>query len=249
MKTLDIRHQIELVPDTDRIAPERLREHEADFTPRSVVRQGLRAIETHLGMSPDRMLDPSAGAGVFGMEAHSLWPDCYVVGIEPRDEESEHLSRNYNEYAIATFDAKCVRGPLLRDVEPFDLVGTNPPFSLLPEFLPLALAVTRACGIVAFLGLNECGIRGEVGRDLWKRYPPCMQFRIAGTIKFRNGVNPETGKPYTADMRSYSWWLWRADGRGGSIGGSHCGWVTRDMPILSPAARQWKLRPGTEGAL
>ena len=106
------------------------------------------------------------------------------------------------------------------------------------------------------LGLNELGTRGEASRDLWKRCPPLYQWRIGGTLKFRVGKNPKTGKPWGADMRSYSWWVWqlvdgefvRADDREDEEQDEDRPpvWLAEDLPTLTAGERQWKIKPGRE---
>ena len=126
---------------------------------------------------------------------------------------------------------------------------TNPAFSLTLKLLPKLLAKVRAGGFIVLLGLNELGSRGGASRDLWDLYPPFEQWRIFGTLRFRNGINPDTGRPWGTDMRSYSWWVWRADGRGGALPlDIHDPTARRtvELPKLPAPLRRWTVIPGRE---
>lgn len=235
--------QLELDVALGALDPRRLRAAEADFTPTPVVEQLFIELREWLP-GHFRMLDPCAGAGVFSRVAGRFHPGIETTAIEIRGEELGLLQRNATHAVIGD----CIEWLEASRYQPFfELVATNPAFSLIPALLPSALSVTRRHGLVAFLGLDELGQRGREMLELWERFPPIWQLRIAGTLRFRTGENPDTGKPYTTDTRSYSWWVWRADGEGGSVPGvSAPYWLAKTLPLLPPAHRRWRVRPGTE---
>jgi hypothetical protein len=221
---------------------ERWAKHDADFTPRRVVRQGLELAERVLGQAPGTLLDPCAGAGVFGMEAHHLWRGCLRFGIEARAEEREHVARWYpHGFVIDRFqDAPSI------GLEP-DLIATNPPFDQWPELLAWALDYVRPGGVVMFLGLVSWGCSDEPSEraDVLRAFPPVLEGRIFGRIKFRTGRNPNTGKPYGTDSRKYAWWCWQRDGVRSTFEGLPT-WSTTILPAIPRPDREWKVRPGTE---
>lgn len=221
---------------------ERLRAHGADFTPEPVVEQGIRWVKENLG--PPRsleMFDPCAGAGVFGKVMKRVFPDARTFGCEIREEEERYVQHWYDDSMMGSFK-EFVAG----DGALFDLVVTNPDFSLFVDALETGMRVVRPGGWVMLLGLNELGTRGEKSREAWDKWMPNMQLRIAGTIGFRGpGLNPETGKRWGTDQRSYSWWLWRR--RRSSAFKRMPFWRTCDLPLLEAHERTWRVRPGTEG--
>ena len=223
----------------------RARDNEVDPTPAPVVAQGLSTYRDRLGSRcrPLRhsLLDPCAGSGVFGQQGRLLL-GSHVVGIEKRSEEAEWLRRNYDAHRIG--DAL----DIVPTLGSFHLAATNPAFSLLAKLLPLLLRAVRAGGHVLLFGLNEWGTRGEESAELWKRYPPREQWRVGRTIRFRRGENPKTGKPWGADMRSYSWWVWESDGRGNArpFLDAAPGRLTLELPELEPELRRWEVFPGRE---
>ena len=230
---------------------ERARSHEVDPTPAAVVAQGLSTFaRRHLRRLAQRhsvrLLDPCAGSGVFGQQAHRVFDGAERTAVEIRPEEEPWLRRNYDKYRIGNaLELVPQMGPS------FDLASTNPAFTLTIELLPLLLACVRAGGHVLLFGLNELGSRGAASRALWRRYPPREQWRVFGTIKFRNGINPSTGKPWGADMRSYSWWLWESDGNGGARPYDVDDTTARrtiELPELDSALRRWSTVPGREDA-
>jgi len=224
---------------------ERLRAHDADFTPQGIVRQGLLAVEGH---SPAdklfRYLDPSSGSGVFGLEARHVFGhlDLHTTGIEIRTEEGPCVSKNYDRAIVGAGFAE-----VAPDLEPgsFDLIGTNPPFTLFPDFLRVSIPLLSESGVLMMLGLSTWGQSAE-GAELFDEYPPNYQLRVTGRIGFRGpGVNPKTKKPWGSDQRDYSWWVWQKNAPDRDEGD----WISRNLPTLPTAHRTWREKPGTVDVL
>lgn len=226
---------------------ERLRTHDADFTPQGIVRQGLTVARFDLGVghtvSPIRFLDPSSGAGVFGLEARNVFGNrslhpLHTVGVELRSEELPWIERNYDEALVGRSFEHVDLGQAR-----FDLIATNPPFSLFPLFLRRCRPLLDDCGYLMMLGLSTWGQSAE-GAELFAEHPPIYQYRITGRIGFRGpGTNPKTKKPWGTDQRDYSWWVWTSDVSSG-LRGELC-WFTRNLPTLPTAQRTWRVKPGT----
>lgn len=199
-----------------------------DYTPGPVALQGARAL-AELIESPRRILDPSAGAGVFGQVFRQVWPEAKTVGVEPKREEAWFLSCNYDEYLIDEFEG--AEGALYR--HDFDLVMTNPPFHSWEAFIPTALSLVRQGGLVCFLGLTSWGSRSTSGAELFEHYTPIAQFRISGAVSYR---------PKGSDMRDYCWWVFRR--QASSVVDAKC-WVALNLPRLPSSDRKWgNTRPG-----
>lgn len=225
-------------PDHDR-----LRRFDADFTPGPIVRQGLVELRKLFVGRYDYILDPSAGAGVFGQQARELWPDAHLTGVEPRQEETPYLERHYCSISTMRFNewVECQGSSAF----PVGLLATNPPFSLFPEFVELGHEVVDRAGAIVLLGLSTWGQSAE-GVELFNRFPPALQLRIGGRIGFRGpGNNPRTGKPWGVDQRDYSWWVWTPGMRPRAFNGARC-WNTMQLPVLPTAQRTWRVKPGTE---
>ena len=219
------------------IEPERLKAFEVDCTPGPVVRQMFE--QWGVERSGLKILDLCAGSGVFGQQARDVLGDAIesLTAVEIRSEERPNLERWYDEVRIGDLREQT-------DLGEFDLIVGNPAFSFWLDALTLAQSVRVSHGAVVMLGLNELGTRGSASRGAWEKHPPAQQWRIAGTLGFRGpGKNPETGKRWGTDTRSYSWWVWRNPGVWGSTPGV---WLARDLPPLSAQERTWRARPGTE---
>ena len=137
--------------EIERVKHDRMRIHEADLSPPDMAGQACWAIETVMGArwdgnGPARVLDPTAGAGCFPMAARAQWPRAKIVGCEARAEEEPHLAHHCDQHAIGDFFEEP-----LHETEPFDLVITNPPFSLIVELLPRCLEFVKPGGLVAFV--------------------------------------------------------------------------------------------------
>ena len=232
---------------------EHLRSFDADFTPEPVVLQFLTTLRDS-GLEAHRILDPAAGAGVFGKVAREVWPNAFIEAIEPRYEELPYLGRYYDKIHHSTFidairDDQLSCGPGM-NLPRYDLIATNPPFSLWREFVRQSLPLIWR-GRLALLGLTSWGSRSEDGYDLFEEWKPDRQSRIPGTINFRGpGVNPETGKKWSTDARDYCWWQW-AKGpehlsriRGRRPGRDGLTWVAENLPRLQGHERRWKTKPG-----
>lgn len=135
----------------------RLDETESDYTaPEPVVAlvdYWLRILAPELRRQRGaRILDPSAGAGIFGQVLERFLPLAERTGVELREEERRHVEANYTVASIADFEVWAAeliqarrhyeerqpkRAPWYgcADVDPdpralrFDAIVTNPPFS------------------------------------------------------------------------------------------------------------------------
>jgi predicted RNA methylase len=225
-----------LIDDGHEMDLARLRDYEVDYTPGPVAQQGLAWALRVLSMSyasQRRVLDPSAGAGVFGQQLRPMLHEPFMWAVEPRFEEKGNLKRHYDEVEACAFaDADF-------DDEPFDLIATNPPFSLWTDFLERALDLIHDDGGVLLYGSIAWGQSSE-GAKVFEQHRPSNGARIVGRVHHRGpGVNPKTGKPWGADSRDSCWWLWRKRHTPRT-------WTTENLPELPPEARRWVVKPGTE---
>jgi predicted RNA methylase len=212
---------------------ERLREHEADFTPLPVVRQCVDRACDIIGPRPYgrgmRMCDPAAGAGAWASELRGCGGDeDRVVAIEKRQEEREHLKRHAHEVHIcdALQWATRYRG------KSFDLTATNPPFTLLPDFVDAFLQISRH---VWMFGRVDALVRGKETSEWLRRRAKNLRcvLVVPGAISFR-----EHG---STDLYQYGLWMFEAPEVGPADG-----WTTILLPRLDGHLRKWKTRPGTE---
>lgn len=218
-----------------KVDDDRARAHEMDCTPTPVVEQ-LFAYLREYGYATDGMhyLDPSAGAGVFGMVASRMFPSSLRCAIEPRGEEMENITKYYGKIQCGTLQSA---QEMLDGLGPFDLIATNPPFSHAVDFVRRLLPHLTKTGELWLLQLDDFGQRSREGHDLfanWETRPTC-QLRIAGSLGFRSD-----GK---TDSRSYSWWGWCREDQGKHRNGWHC----VNLPRLPAKDRKWTtIRPGEE---
>lgn len=219
-------------------APEVLAELEVDYTPEAVAVQLLLALQERGFSSGPKILDPSAGSGVFGRAARAVFGDCYHVGVELRASEEANLA--------AAYDAHVIGSALSAEVDrhgPFDLVISNPPFSAFEGYWPTNFrdrGLLAQGAVVALYGLTQWGQSGEAAEHL-RAWTPSVQLRLGGRVGHRGD-----GK---ADAREYSLWCWDTeDGpQGGSYRKGRPGWHTEQLPILPTDFRRWRPEavPGT----
>lgn len=214
-----------------------LAELEVDYTPVAVAVQLLLTLERDLGPAP-RILDPSAGSGCWGRAARAVWPDCVLVGVEPRASEQANVAAAYTfayHLDLTTF--------LLRHQEfkhgGFDLIVTNPPFSAFAEFWPgllLDAGLVAPGGRVALYGLSQWGQSADAAEHL-RRWSPSWQTRLGGRPAHR--ANGQT------DAREYSMWGWDVEDL--HLQRARPWWRTEQLRQLPLEMRRWSLSavPGT----
>lgn len=224
---------------------ERLRKHEADFTPRPVIRQLLEHAPSYAGWNgcyagwngcPTWVCDPAAGAGAWCMEMRAAWEggpswpgagDFECVAIELREEEREHLERHADEVHIgdAIAWATDYKG------KTFDVAATNPAFSLFADYVDAFLPI---CHDVWLFAPVDAMVRGEepskwlAANAKWVRHV----LWVPGGISFR----AEGGQ----DFRQYGLWMFS------NQESSSRGWPVTLLPRLPGHDRRWVTRPGTE---
>lgn len=235
---------------------DRMRVHEADLSPPDMAGQACWAIETVMGLrwdgnGPARVLDPTCGAGIFPAAARAQWPGAEIVGCEARVEEEPHVAHNCDRYFMGDFFTAPFHES---ELDPFDIIITNPPFSLIVELLPRCLELVKPGGLVAFVCRLTWGDKPEADR-LWR--PPFALtsiFEFAGRWRFRVGVNPKTGKPYGVDSVGYRLLVWRrAEGPGPEPQARVLSIPGHRLDPLPTACRRWRkttaglwVKPGTE---
>ena len=249
----------------------RLRAHEADFTPLGVIRQFFAALdEQAMGdFHLDRVrtfLDLTAGAGAYGLVAREALPNVeQLVAIEAREEERPHLERHFTEVHVG--DTLAIMQRFADEGRRFDLIATNPPFSLITRIVPLAYELLQPRvrsrepsdrlqdGHLALLCRTQAFQAAE-HYDFMREWCPFAQLRVGGRVKFRTGLNPKNGKPYGADSCDYSHLVWDRWGlewlhqqlEHDDEAANTPRWETHQLPPLPAEDRAWTIRPGTEEA-
>lgn len=220
-------------------------EREVGLTPTPVVRQGMEWVARTLMAIPKRILDPSAGTGVFGKVCRELWPDAYIVGFEPRGDAAAMSERHYDRMFSREFDFRIARDAIRG--EEYELAATNPPFSMAYEWLGYLLAVSQ---LVVFLHKSQLTTDSDKVDAMATRFLPCAEARIAGRLgMFGPGKNPRTGQKWGTDSVTYSWWAFDFDAlidEHIEEGVDRTTWPCTRLPLLPPKDRRWVVTPGTE---
>jgi len=229
-----------------------LRAREEDLTPRGVARAVLAALCRHdtersgssLLPSPysgGSILDVCAGYGVWSSEVRRLWPGTRITAVELDERKQPHLEKWADE-VLAGSDWTLALDPRTQASDAYyDLAVGNPHFSALThedpsESMPVML-LDHAPAVLLF-HQEQSFQKSEAGARVWHTYPPAAVFSVPGSVRFRRGINPKTGKPYGADARCYQATLWVRGHRGPA--------ALSMLPWLPAAARRWTVQPGTE---
>lgn len=212
-----------------------LRAREEDLTPRGVVWAVLQHLVLELKReAPRTILDVCAGYGVWSSEAGRLWPMAKITAVELDGRKEDALGRWANEVVIGdwTEALRCRQ---------YDLAIGNPHFSALTHEDPSqsmpARLLERARWVLLF-HQEQSFQKSTAGCRIWREYPPAAVFAVPGSVRFRVGENPETGKRYGADSRCYQATLWKRGHAGPA--------KLRMLPWLTSEARRWTVQPGAE---
>lgn len=210
------------------------RKYEVDLTPLPVIRQRLVMMRDEEGYEPETILDPCAGYGAFGEVCREVWPGVMVFGHELRSTAVTYLDANGH------YTGGVVCGDFVASVHAgrFDLCVGNPPYTLCEQFVRAGIQRAARVELLMPSAFGD----SKAGAELFLDHEPGTQYRVPGRVRFRSGLNPDTGKPWTADMRGVSWWGWDIDRIIDRI--IPHGWHAQNMPILPAADRRWDVVPG-----
>lgn len=211
-------------------------EHEACFLPLPVALQGVQAIRSHLHVLDDACIaDLGAGAGSIGVALRTVFPGAHIVAVEPREEEVPHLLPKYDELFVGDAQQHATMRAGRSATHDYDLVVSNPPWSIWGDVWDCAWSMVRPGGYVVMHGPSTWGHSDEGSEyiDVFDEHPPLQQWRVRGRVAYNGGG--------ATDNRKVSWWVWRA----GAPASVH-GWWTTNLEALSSEERRWRVRPGTE---
>lgn len=147
-------------------------------------------------VNPLNILDPGAGAGVWGTAARRMYPNALITGIDIRPETLR--PRAYNFWMHGDF--------LLMNTSPcFDLVIGNPPYKYAEQFVRRSLDMLEDGGyLILLLRLNF--LEGQDrSRRLHRKYPPKKVVVRAGRVSFTgDGKSNATAYGYFVWQKGYS---------------------------------------------
>lgn len=172
------------------------------YTPRPIALAHVRWVCSKLPGVCD-LWDPCAGDGAYLWAADMEGLGAFGSDIAPA------------RYDIVEADALQRVMPLNADFDDAPIV-TNPPFSLLPELLPLWRKAGRMVSLLLPISALE---RTRARRRIWDEDPPLFAAHI-GRVKF---TGPTLGDKQSGAAMAYVWLLWV--GPGGPGGCTVWEWV------------------------
>jgi hypothetical protein len=115
--------------------------HPQDFYPTNI--EHVEAALSLIPITPEWVLDPGMGDGIFGQVARQCWQNAKLVGVELRLDAPLHDWYDWN--IRADFLA-------LTDITPmFDAVIGNPPYQHAEAFIRRSMELLRDGGYIVFL--------------------------------------------------------------------------------------------------
>lgn len=139
-------------------APKR-REFDLYPTPPDHARAALKLVSL---ARPRSILDPGAGAGVWGEHARHLWPAAWIEGVEIRDAPHPPAYSAWHTADFMAWDAP----------RRYDMVIGNPPYALAEPMVRKCLDLLEPGGFLVFL-LRLAFLEGQARAvGLWRECPP-----------------------------------------------------------------------------
>lgn len=218
---MTFRLSLQVEPEVVSERTDRLDEHDADFTPQGTALLCHYAARDLLfdRRQPATFIDPTAGGGIYGWAARKVFPGIHSVGNDLRGEESDDLTANYDQ--TFNVDFRDLAGRTGR----CDLGMTNVPFSVAADVWEASDGLVTRGGGFAMLVRITLGDAAEDCRKLWgssverrgrsgffyledeERYAelrrPDVVIDFSNRIKFRHGINPDSGKAWGSDSTTY----------------------------------------------
>lgn len=145
--------------------------------------------------TPRRVLDPGAGAGVWGEVARARWSEAYMVGVELRDDATPNAA--YDDWQTGDF--------MLYGGSGYDLVIGNPPYKYAEKFIRLSNEMLAPGGWIVFL-LRLAFLEGQDrGAGLWREMPP----QSVHVLSRRPSFITSGAKKGNTDATAYAVYVWR----------------------------------------
>lgn len=201
-------------------------------TPAGVVRAALDLLP--VSFTPRRVLDNSAGTGVWLAVAKERWLQSYRVGVEIQYAPRPACVDEWHQMDFANYTVRaCVRrNPL------FDLTLMNPPYKWAEFFVRLSLLLTRPGGYVIAL-LRQDFLEGqERGRAFWRDYGPISVDTLSRRPSFTRkliGYTPDGqelwGPDGKTDASAYAVFIWQKGNYPCRYSGGWLDW-SYGLPIL-----------------
>lgn len=154
------------------------------------------------------VLDPCVGQGHILNKVKELYPVAKCMGVDIVD-------RGYENTMVRDYINECPVRPIGWR---FDLIITNPPYSLASEFVDKSIQLLRDGGkCCMFLKIQF--LEGQKRKELFDKYPPRYIYVFRNRMAtWNNGqeFDPKTGKHWSTTM-CHAWFVWEKGFKGEPI--------------------------------
>lgn len=159
-------------------------------TPEEVTRDFLF---NHFEGDFKNILEPCAGSGKMIMPLRKRFPDAEITAMEK-------YAMGWNKHLAPKGASSGISGVDFRDMQgaDFDLIFTNPPYSIATEIIEHALKTWPKATVVMLLRLNFLG--SQARHEWWQHHLPTEIHILSKRPSF-------TGKG--TDATEYAWFVWR----------------------------------------
>ena len=170
-------------------------------TPKETIDSLMDTLSKYNIFLGDRILEPCAGDGAL---LQSLWhPGAKIQAYDIDDTHLAHLRKHADDGDILCYGTKDVLTLTQKEIEGFDAIVTNPPFSITQEILEHILSLREKAfnkNHLYVIILQRLGFLGSQKRhDFWNKYPPDAVWAVSKRPSF-------TG--CGTDAHEYGWFIW-----------------------------------------
>lgn len=154
-----------------------------------------RAIAGLVQLTPQTVLDPGAGTGVFGRVCRERWEDAFITGVELREVDPLPY---YNHWITGDFRS-------VQLGQKYDLIIGNPPFKYAEDFIRRGMQLLFTHGEMIFLlRLNViAGYWRSIG--LWRDMPPMIVHVFPTRPSFTLELNGHNATDVKTEYAAFHW--------------------------------------------
>jgi len=167
-------------------------------TPQSAIDallENLRKYNINLG---DRVLEPCAGDGALIERMSMYYPDSEIQAYDIDESHLPFLQKLCERGDILCYGTHDVLDLTPSEINAFDTIITNPPFSISQEIVEHILEHKKPQ--TTFIILQRLGFLGSQKRhEMWNKYPPDAVWALSKRPSF-------TGSG--TDAHEYGWFIW-----------------------------------------
>ncbi|MCG3177480.1 MAG: hypothetical protein MOGMAGMI_02454 [Candidatus Omnitrophica bacterium] len=154
------------------------------FTPPEAIRLMLSVLDPHTDQHDGvRILEPCAGEGRIIRELRGAYPEACLMAVEPRDELRGDCDAAGADVVVTSGAVEYAERLAIGRYRPFDIIVTNPPFSMACDIWDACWPLLRHGGQQVFFQ-RLSWLSSQSRAEFWDRYPGTDVWVCPGRFSF-----------------------------------------------------------------